>query len=141
MPERYASRISGPLRDRIDLWVEMTRVPPVELVTGPPPESSAEVARRILRARALQMARRALNAQLAGRRLEHAAGLAPEGKWTLVALSDLEVLSARGTERLLRVARTIADLAEAEHVEVEHLEEAARFRRPARRMADDRAAG
>jgi magnesium chelatase family protein len=58
---------------------------------------------------------------------------------TLVALSQLEVLSARGTERLLRVARTIADIAASERVEAEHLEEAARFRAPARRLADNQA--
>jgi magnesium chelatase family protein len=59
----------------------------------------------------------------------------------LIALAELETLSARGTERLLRVARTIADLAGLEKVSAEHLEEAARFRAPARRMADRLAAG
>jgi len=135
--ERYAGRISGPLRDRVDLWVEMGRVPPLELVNGPPPEASAGVAARIALARRRQRSRGVANAQLAGRRLHAEADLTTEGRDALVALSNLDSLSARGTDRLLRVARTIADLAEISRVEVEHLEEAARFRRPARNLADN----
>ena len=141
VPARYAARISGPLRDRIDLWVEMSRVPPADLVAAPAPEPSAVVALRIAAARARQVARPALNSRLSGRRLLAACSLSTEASQALVALADLETLSARGTERLLRVARTIADLAADVRVTSEHLEEAARFRSPARRLADVAAAG
>ena len=136
VPARYAARISGPFRDRIDLWVEMSRVPPGDLVSVPAPESSAAVALRIADARVRQAARPASNGRLSGRRLLAAASLSSEASQTLVALANLESLSARGTERLLRVARTIADLANEERVTSAHLKEAARFRSPARRMAD-----
>ncbi len=134
--ERYAARISGPLRDRIDLWVEMTRVAPSDLVARLVPESSAVVATRIVAARARQAARPQPNSRLAGRALFAACGLDGATQAKLLLLADLEDLSARGTERLLRVARTIADLAGVDRVEQSHLEEAARFRSPARRMAD-----
>jgi magnesium chelatase family protein len=133
---RYASKISGPLRDRIDLWVEMSRVPAAQLVSTAQPESSAVVAARIDAARERQAARPLPNGRLAGRRLMAAAAMTADAEHALVALAELEELSARGTERLLRVARTIADLAAIDQVDAMHLEEAARFRAPARRMAD-----
>ena len=136
MPERYAGRISGPLRDRIDLWVEMARVMPSDLVAAEAPEPSADVARRIAAARLRQADRGTLNSRLSGRRLFAAAALMRESEALLVALAELEALSARGTERLLRVARTVADLAAVPRVEDAHLEEAARFRTPARHLAD-----
>src|SRR5438445_5019753 len=73
VPERYAGRISGPLRDRIDLWITMPKVPPAALVGGGEPEASAVVARRIAAARATQTERAgALNGRLAGRALRRA---------------------------------------------------------------------
>jgi magnesium chelatase family protein len=134
--ERYAARISGPLRDRIDVWVELSRVPPSELLARAPTEPSAAVAARIALARERQMRRGASNARLSGRRLDAAADLDDESRETLGYLSDLDALSARATDRLVRVARTIADLAGVQAVRSEHLEEAARFRAPARRLAD-----
>ena len=133
--ERYLRRISGPLRDRIDLWVGMPRVPARRLVGGPEPEASAVVAARIAAARARQRTRpgRALNARLSGRVLRRIAGLTPATAGRLMALSELEQLSGRGTDRLLRVARTIADLAGEDAVAADHLEEAARWRLPAAR--------
>jgi len=133
---RYAGRISGPLRDRIDLWVEMGQVAATDLVGAAAPEGSAVVAARVARARERQATRALPNHRLSGRRLLAAAALTMEAERALVALAEMEALSARGTERLLRVGRTIADLAEAPRVAAEHLEEAARFRSPARRMAD-----
>jgi magnesium chelatase family protein len=134
-PERYAARISGPLRDRIDLWVTMTRVPPEALIAGRDPESSTVVAGRIAAARAIQADRAAqLNGRLAGRALRSACDLSSAAIARAVALSDLERLSGRGTERVLRVARTIADLAGSARVESDHLDEAARFRSPASRL-------
>src|SRR5438445_4281153 len=109
VPERYANRISGPLRDRIDLWITMPKVPPAALVGGSEPESSAVVAKRIAAARAIQTDRAGmLNARLAGRSLRLACRLSPVLARRAIDLADLEGLSGRGTERLLRVARTIS---------------------------------
>jgi magnesium chelatase family protein len=134
-PERYAGRISGPLRDRIDLWVTMARVPPGALISGSDPESSAVVAARIAIARGVQ-ARRAsrLNGRLTGRALRAACDLSAAATARAIALADLESLSGRGTERVLRVGRTIADLAGSARVEPGHLDEAARFRSLASRL-------
>ena len=135
LPERYAGRVSGPLRDRIDLWVTMARVPPEALIAGRDPETSAVVAARIVAARAIQTRRtHRLNGRLTGRALRAACALSPAATARAVALADLESLSGRGTERVLRVARTIADLARSVRVEPDHLDEAARFRSPASRL-------
>ncbi len=141
VPERYAARISGPLRDRIDLWVTMPRVPPGAIVDGLEMESSAVVAARVLEARMRQQARSGgpLNARLRGRRLRRACALEPAAAHRAIELAELDGYSARGTERLLRVARTIADLGASIGVTADHLDEAARYRslasRPAGRMA------
>jgi magnesium chelatase family protein len=126
---RYAGRISGPLRDRIDLWVEMPRVRPEEYVGGGIPDDSATVAARVAAARDRQLAARgSLNCRLSGRALRAACRLEPAEQRHAVRLAQLEGWSARGIERLLRVARTVADLAAATEVGREHLDEAARFR-------------
>ncbi len=133
VPTRYRRRISGPLRDRIDLWVAVGRVPPSLLVTGPVPESSAVVATRIAAARERQRMRPGAlsNGRLRGRLLRTACRLGADEAARAVVLAEREGLSGRGTERLLRVARTIADLGSADRVLVAHLDEAARFRAPA----------
>jgi len=134
-PERYSSRISGPLRDRIDLWITMPKVPPAALVGWGEPEPSATVAARIAAARAIQVKRSGmLNGRLAGRSLRVACRLSAPAARRAIDLADLEALSGRGTERLLRVARTIADLRGIAVVGSEHLDEAARFRSPAARL-------
>ena len=136
VPERYAGRVSGPLRDRIDLWVEMPRVPSASLVGGLPAEASAPVAERIAAVRRLQREQRGgLNAALAGSRLRSACRLGVRERARVVGLADGLDLSARGVERLLRTARTIADLAGAEAVRLAHLDEAGRFRTPGSRPA------
>ena len=131
--DRYTDRVSGPLRDRIDLWVTMPRVPGTALVGGQEPEGSTAVARRIAATRHRQAARGGgrLNGRLSGRTLRAICGLDALASRRLVQLSEHERLSGRGTERLLRVARTIADLDGARVVGVAQLEEAARFRSPA----------
>jgi magnesium chelatase family protein len=128
-------RISGPLRDRIDVWVTLARMRAAAMVSGPEPEPSATVAARIARARAIQQARLGgrLNARIGGRALRAIAGLRPITSRRLSDLADGERLSGRGTERLLRVARTVADLDGSFATEIEHLEEAARWRPPASR--------
>jgi magnesium chelatase family protein len=141
LAERYSGRVSGPLRDRIDLWVTMPRVPAAMLVGGPSPEGSAAVAERVAVARRVQDSRTPewLNGRLRGGALRLACGLDRGGERRAVELAELEGLSGRGTERLLRVARTIADLAGAERVAAVHLDEAARYRPPATRLAQLRA--
>jgi magnesium chelatase family protein len=136
IPERYAGRVSGPLRDRIDLWVTMPKVPPAALIADEEPESSAVVAERIACARAVQRIRRSgrLNGRTSGRELRAICKLSPVATRRAIELADLEGLSGRGTERLLRVARTIADLSAEPAVLGSHLEEAARFRSPAARL-------
>ena len=131
VPERYAGRVSGPLRDRIDLWVEMPRVPAPELVGPARAEPSAVVAGRIAAARAVALARgRRANARLDGARLRAACRLRPADEELVASIAFATGLSARGVGRLLRVARTIADLDASPTVRHEHLEEAARFRVP-----------
>jgi magnesium chelatase family protein len=107
------------------------------MVGGLEPESSAVVGARIAAARANQKARPGgrLNARVTGRALRTIAQLRPVTSRRLADLADAELLSGRGTERLLRVARTVADLAGAAAVEIEHLEEAARWRPPSTRPA------
>jgi magnesium chelatase family protein len=131
-PERYRRRISGPLRDRIDLWVPVDRVAPALLVDGPEPESTAVVAARIARARDRQAARGqgVPNGRARGRRLRAVCRLGAREARRAVLLAERERLSGRGTERLLRVARTIADLDGSDVVTIAHLDEAARFRHP-----------
>jgi magnesium chelatase family protein len=130
LPERYQRRVSGPLRDRIDVWVMMPRVAPLALVRGPEPEDSTTVGARVAAARAVAGARHAPddNGRLTGRGLRAACRLTPATERRLVQVADLEQASGRGTERLLRVARTIADLAGDEVVRDAHLDEAAWFR-------------
>ena len=141
VPERYQQRISGPLRDRIDLSIAMPRVAPAALLADAAAEGSAEVAARVGAARSIAMERQAgrLNGRLRGDDLRRVAQLTPATRRHLVALADLERASGRGTERLLRVARTIADLAGLEAVAMDHLDESAWYRSSDHRAASARA--
>jgi len=138
LPERYVGRISGPLRDRIDLWVRMPRLKPAALLHGVDPEGSAAVAARIAAAREVQRSRQRglLNARISGRALRLGSRLSVVTRRRLATLADAELLSGRGTERLLRVARTIADLDGQDTVESAHLEEAAAWKTPTPNVPD-----
>ncbi len=137
VPERYQRRVSGPLRDRIDLWIPMPRVAPLALVGGPDPEGSSDVGPRVAAARAmaLERSRGVLNARLTGRLLRHACDLSRHAERRVVQLAELERASGRGTERILRVARTIADLAGDALIRDHHLDEAAWYRPADLRLA------
>ncbi len=125
----YRSRISGPLLDRIDLHVELPAVAWSEM-TAPPGEGSAEVGQRVREARAKQEGRCGTpNARLTGQPLREACALEPAGEALLGRSMTTLGLSARGYDRLLRVARTIADLEGTPVVRVHHLAEALQFRR------------
>jgi magnesium chelatase family protein len=137
VPERYTGRVSGPFRDRIDLWVTMPRVRPAALVDGPELEGTAVVAVRIAAARETQRRRNVgrLNGRVSGRSLRSICGLTRATTRRAIQLAELEGLSGRGTERLLRVARTIADLAGAPAIRADDLDEAARYRSPVATLA------
>ncbi len=126
---RYATRLSGPLRDRIDLTVAVGAMPARELSEGAGGEASLEIRRRVVAARDRQMRRGGLlNATLHGRRLRSVTRLDAGARRMLdTALTRLS-LTARGHDRVLRVARTIADLVVSEEVGADHLAEALQFR-------------
>lgn len=134
----YQAKVSGPLLDRIDLHVEVQAVTAADLVLPPPAEGSAEVAARVAAARDVQTARYAAqgfrtNAELDGEMLESAATPDDAGRTLLAQAAEAMRLSARGYTRILRVARTIADLAQSEGVGRVHVAEALSYRRQAPR--------
>ena len=108
--QRYQSRLSGPLLDRIDLQVEVPALPPEQLTSRETGESSAEVRERVIAARQRQYARGALNAYLGSRELEAACGLSTADRAWLAGVLERLKLSARAYHRVLRVALTLADL-------------------------------
>jgi magnesium chelatase family protein len=119
--ERYVSRVSGPLLDRIDLRVEMIRVPPAELLDQPAPDDSVTVRTRIAAARELALARNGgrPNAQLSGATVQRACALDTAARATATEMAATLRLTARGVHRVLRVARTVADLADRPSVGVD----------------------
>jgi magnesium chelatase family protein len=129
----YRGRVSGPLLDRIDLHVEVPALPYAHL-SGPPGEPSAAIAARVEAARTLQLARLSstgarTNATLAPGSLRHVA--APDGasRRLLEAAVDRLGLTARAHDRVLRVARTLADLEGSQVVSAHHVAESLQFRR------------
>jgi magnesium chelatase family protein len=126
---RYASRLSGPLRDRIDLTVPVAAVPPRDLQEFRPGEGSADIRARVVEARERQHARsRTLNARLHGRALKTTAALDDAARALVAKALAKLALSARGYDRVLRVSRTIADLDSAECIAQEHVAEALQYR-------------
>ena len=132
--EDYLGRISGPLMDRFDLRVEVPPVAYSDLDLPASGEASATVAARVAAARAVQADRFAdhpdarVNADLEGALLEQVATPDSEGKALIARVAERFGLSARGYHRVLRVARTIADLAGSDQVRQPHVAEAVSFR-------------
>ncbi len=129
----YLGRISGPLMDRFDLRIEVPAVPLAELEGAAPGEPSAAVAARVAAARAVQAARfdaagLRTNAEAEGRLLEEIAAPDAEGRALVGRVADKFALTARGYHRILRVARTIADLDGAAQVAARHIAEAVGYR-------------
>lgn len=130
---KYRGRLSGPLRDRIDLIVDVPAVPVSALADGPPGESSETVRTRVCAARERQHARYGpegprTNAALRGRRAAAACRPDAEGRDLLRRAVEQLGLSARGYDRVLKVARTIADLAGDARVGGDHVAEALQYR-------------
>ena len=130
---RYRKKISGPLLDRFDIIIEVPPVSPASLLGKPDGESSAAIRERVVAARARQMQRYAdtgavCNARLSGKKLRQYCPLTPPQQQMLLDAVAQLGLSARAFDRILRVARTIADLAGCEQPTDAHLYEAIQFR-------------
>ncbi|MCX6997897.1 MAG: YifB family Mg chelatase-like AAA ATPase [Kiritimatiellaeota bacterium] len=131
---RYRNRISGPLLDRIDIHIEVPAVRYQDLVSVEKGESSAVIRERVIRARQIQQerfkgsARVHCNATMRSRDIHKYCALGPEAQEMLkMAITELN-FSARAYDRILKVARTIADLAGAEQIETAHVAEAIQYR-------------
>lgn len=139
----YQDKISGPLLDRLDIHIQVPAVDTKDLAATPTGESSAQIAKRVSTARALQKKRyeelaggRILtNAQADGETLEKAVNLSSANREFFQDAATKLKLSARGYHRILRVARTIADLENSATVEKGHLMEALSYRRPLAKRA------
>lgn len=131
--QRYQKKISGPLLDRIDLHVEVRQLTQDELLKAPDGEPSAVIRERVIAARAIQSERFKgqhfnVNARMAGRHLQQYCQLPPNGQVLLRQAITRFKLSPRAYDRILKVARTIADLSNSPDIREEHLFEAVSYR-------------
>lgn len=132
--QKYLSKISGPLLDRIDLHVEVTPVSFSELASTRETEKSESIRARVIKAREIQDIRFAKhenlhsNAQMSPKMVRKVCQISEAGQTLLKTAMERLGLSARAYDRILKVARTIADLADSENVELEHLAESINYR-------------
>jgi magnesium chelatase family protein len=134
MVQKYLSKISGPLLDRIDLHVEVTPVNFNELASDRLAEKSEDIRERVIKAREIQIARFGsrpdlhANAQMSPQMVRDRCKISEAGQNLLKKAMEKLGLSARAYDRILKVSRTIADLAGSEDIQIEHLAEAIQFR-------------
>ena len=134
MVQKYLNKISGPLLDRIDLHVEVTPVPFSELSSTKMSENSGDVRERVMKARDIQAKRFEgnegvyCNAQMSSKKLKEICVISSVGQNLLKTAMDRLNLSARAYDRILKVSRTIADLAGSDDIRPEHLAEAIQYR-------------
>lgn len=132
---RYLNKISGPLLDRIDLQIELPSVEISALQQAPTGESSSIIAQRVAQARKLSQARSGkLNVALTPQELDETARLDSHGERLMTHAMQKMGLSARSYHRILRTARSIADLADQKNIHAEHIAEALSLRMLERRM-------
>ena len=127
----YQARVSGPFMDRIDIQIDVPAVTPADLALPPASEGTAEIAARVAEARQRQMERNdgTVNAALSQVVLERVSEPDADGQKLLIQAAETLGLTARGYHRVLRVARTLADLASSERVHRLHIAEALSHRR------------
>ncbi|MES2807659.1 MAG: YifB family Mg chelatase-like AAA ATPase [Bacteroidota bacterium] len=134
MVQKYLSKISGPLLDRIDLHVEVTPVNFSELASERLAEKSENIRERVINAREVQLSRFGnkpnlhANAQMSAQMVRDVCKISDAGQMLLKKAMEKLGLSARAYDRILKVSRTIADLAGSEEIKIEHLAEAIQFR-------------
>ncbi|HWQ53003.1 MAG TPA: YifB family Mg chelatase-like AAA ATPase [Bryobacteraceae bacterium] len=126
--QRYLGKISGPLLDRIDIHIEVPAVPYKELRGDGNSEASDDIRARVERARAVQHARGFYNSRIPARLIRQVSALDDAGERTLEMAVRRMGLSARAHDRILKVARTIADLGGSESISAKHLAEAVQYR-------------
>ncbi|WP_316834455.1 YifB family Mg chelatase-like AAA ATPase [Pedobacter nutrimenti] len=132
--QRYRSKISGPLLDRIDLHIEVQPVAFKELSSEHSTETSEQIRQRVTAARALQHHRFKdspnihNNAQMSTQQVRKICKISEDGQWILQMAMEKQGLSARAYDRILKVARTIADLDHSQDIEIKHLSEAINYR-------------
>ena len=132
--QNYLGKVSGPLMDRIDLHVEVVPVSHEELASNKPVEKCAEIRKRVVMAREIQKERFQnqynifCNAQMTSRMVRQHCVIDEAGQQLLKNAMDRLGLSARAYDRLLKVARTIADLDNSEIIDVKHIAEAVQYR-------------
>lgn len=132
--QKYLNKISGPLLDRIDLHVEVTPVPFSELSTLRPQENSEAIRDKVIKAREIQEERYKnnngvyCNAQMSSKMLKEICVISTAGQNLLKTAMERLNLSARAYDRILKVSRTIADLAASADIKIEHLAEAIQYR-------------
>jgi magnesium chelatase family protein len=130
---KYVSKLSGPLLDRIDLQIEVSRVPFDDMVRGERAEPSASIRERVIEARAVQQRRFegtpiACNAEIPSSLISKYCALDAEAMQLLSTASARRQFSARALDRITRAARTIADLAHCERITPQHVAEAIQYR-------------